>query len=964
MRSLRLLLGLAFAGLVPFARAELPSRPRFDHELSDLAADARVRFGRLPNGVHYAVMANHEPRQRASIRLLVLAGSAQETEDQLGLAHFVEHMAFNGTTHYAPGTLIEYFQRLGMSFGGDTNANTTLERTVYLLELPNTEKKTLEEAWTVIGDYARGELIQPTEVDSERRIILSEKRDRDSVEYRRQVALEEFMFGQTLIAKRLPIGTAEVISNAKPSVLRAYYDTWYRPDRMAVVAVGDFDAAAVEAQIKERFATLKAADIPEPKDPALGEIPELKTDRALYRHEPEAGATSVMVYSVTPYAREIDSRALRRKYLPRTLALQMLNRRLSILSRKPDAPFIDGGAQVDETLDFCRVAGFQFSCKPENWAAALRVGETELRRALEHGFAPAELKEAVSNYRHSLEESVKTAPTRHSDALADHLVDSMLEGYVFTTPEESLAAVKDALETVKAEDCMKSLREAFPAAGRYIAVVGNVEIAPKPSDEKSPPKSAATPEEQILAVYREAATASVDASSAIADEPFAYTDFGPAGTVEKRQHVDDLDVDLLTLSNGVKLNLKKTDFEANRVHFSVRIGAGKLTEPADKPGLGMFSAATFISGGLGKHSIDDIIRLAAGRTVGLGFDAGADALVVSATTNREDLLFQLQLIAAYLTDAGYRPEALETARKNFEPVYRELEHTPSGPIQLKVMRDLASGDPRFGVPAKEALMARTLEESKAWLEPQLKHGAIEIALVGDLDPDAAIKAVAQTLGALPKRDPKPTLEAAHRVKIPAEPFAREYTVQTEIPRGLVALYWPSTDARDVHRDRRARMLADVFTDRLRVEIREKLGDAYSPSAFHSADDVYWDYGWFGSYIDASPDKLELIRDSVVKIAADLAEHGVTTEELERARQPVLTALRQSARTNGYWLHAVLQAAQENPKRLEWSRDRYADNEAISKADLDAIAKQCLGASRVFRVIVRPAANTPAAAAGK
>jgi len=954
--SFLLVLGLLLVSFRP-ASAELPTRPRFAQEASDLRPDARVHFGQLPNGLHYAILANHEPRQRASFRLLVLSGSAQETDEQQGLAHFVEHMAFNGSTHYPPGTLIEFFQRMGMNFGGDTNANTTFSRTLYLLELPNTEAKTLTEACRVFTDYARGELILPKEVDRERGVILSEKRDRDSVEYRRDVALEEFFLGNTLIPKREPIGTTEVITQTGADRLRAYYDTWYRPERMAIVAVGDFDPASVEAEIKSSFAELKSAT-PEPHDPSLGEIQALKKDRVLYRHEAEGAETQVMAYSVAPYSHEMDTREHRLKYLPRDLALSMLNRRFAILARRADAPFIQGGAGIEEVLDFYRLAGFQLTCKPEQWSAALTVGETELRRALEHGFAPAELTEAVSNLRHDLEESVKADPTRRSQALADHLVDSLIDDYVFTSPQDELDLFKPALEKVTVEECKAALREAFPAStGRYVAVVGNAKIeppAPETAKEAKADPAPAKPEEQILAVYRAAATAPVAPPPRTDNSAFAYTDFGAPAKVVEKKHVDDLDLDLLTLSNGVRLNLKKTDFEANRIYVHIRIGTGELSLPKDKPGLATLANETFIRGGIGKHTIDDLIRLAAGKTVGLGFQAGSDALVLSGVTNRDDLVFQLQLLSAYLVDAAYRPESLETAHKSFEPLYQRLEHTPDGPLELQVTRDLASGDPRFGLVPKSDLFARTLDEVRDWIQPQFQDGAMEVAVVGDIDPASVVEAVQKTLGALPKRGPKPRMEAERVVHRPKEPFTREFTVETEIPHGLVALFWPSTDASDAHRERRARLLSDVFADRLRVEIRQKLGDAYSPSAYHSADEIFKGYGWYVGMVEVDPAKTQMIMDAVLRIGADLAEKGVTDEELERAKKPILTALRESVRTNSYWLESVLQSAQELPRHLDWCRDRETDNQAISKADLDQLAREHLAPGGAFRVIIRPA----------
>ena len=236
----------------------LTAAPGFTHATSDLPADPAARFGQLPNGVRYVVYPNKEPQGRASLRLLVLAGSLHENENQRGVAHFLEHMAFNGSTHYAPGTLVEFFQRMGMSFGGDTNASTSFDQTIYLLELPHTDPATLGEGLRVFGDYAGGLLLLDKEIDQERGIILSEKRTRDNVGFRTFVEGFNFMLGDTLLPKRIPIGLPEVIEKAPRARFTEFWDTWYRPEKMAVVAVGDFDAAAVEQQIIATFTPLTA----------------------------------------------------------------------------------------------------------------------------------------------------------------------------------------------------------------------------------------------------------------------------------------------------------------------------------------------------------------------------------------------------------------------------------------------------------------------------------------------------------------------------------------------------------------------------------------------------------------------------------------------------------------------------------------------------------------------------------
>ncbi len=941
-RAVSLLFALLFVSAALAAQAA-----DFAHQTSDLPADPAITWGKLPNGLRYALLHNPEPRGRVSARLAVKVGSVYETDDQRGVAHFLEHMAFNGSRHFPAANVIEFFQRLGMNFGGDTNASTGFDRTIYQLELPDTKVATLRESLTFFADVADGLLLDPAEIDKERGIILSEKRARDSVGLRTFVAELEFLVPTTRFPQRLPIGTEEVIRAAGRDRFTAFYNTWYRPDRMVLVIVGDVDPAAVEPLVRELFAPLAARGPAQP-EPALGAVPAAATVDAGLHTELEAGSTNVALETVTPYAFEPDTAANRLKYLPRTLALRMLNRRLSILAKKEGAPFLSGMVGVTEQYDLFRNASIELNCRPDQWPAALAVAEQELRRALEHGFQPEELAESVAEMRNNLEQAVRTAATRRSNGLADDITGDLIDDAVSTHPLAEQALYTPALQTITPAACASALRTAWSETnGRKIFVAGNVSI----------PDAAPA----IAAAYAASTKVAVAAPPKTESAAFAYTDFGPAGKVAGQTAVDDLGATLIQFANGVRLNLKPTDFEAGRIRVSVRVGGGTLTMPKGQPGLSLLANVAFTAGGLGKHSVDDLQRLLAGKTVGLSFGAQGDAFSFGGATNRADLLLQLQLFCAFLTDPGYRPESIRQVHKAAEQLYLRLAHTADGPLQLEVAGLLAGGDPRFGLPPQEVMLSRNLDELKAWLAPQFAHSPIEIAIVGDFDPAATTAAVASTFGALPKREPKPAYTEARQVTALTAPLTKQYSVPTEIPKALIRLYWPATDNRDVKLSRRLRLLSDVFADRLRVEIREKLGGTYSPNTAADLSDTYPGYGWLIADATVAPAETRAIADAIKTVAAALHDGGVTEEELVRAKQPVLTALRESARTNPYWLGSVLAAAQEYPERLDWSRTRYSDNESVTTAELSALAKQYLDPAKVSEFIIVPAVTPPPAA---
>jgi zinc protease len=929
-----------FLLVVAVLRAATP----FPQEGSDLKPDPAARFGTLPNGLRYVVRANAEPKHRASLRLLVEAGSRHETPEQLGLAHFLEHMAFNGSEQFAPGTLIGVFQRMGMNFGGDTNASTSFDRTLYLLELPDTAEATLGEGLRVFHDYAGGLLLKSDQIDRERGVVLSEKRTRDSVGYRTSMAMQRFLLAGTRVPERPPIGVTEVLNRAQREQFVQFYNQWYRPELMSVIVVGDVDPEAVEKQIVAAFTPL-AARSPAVAAPDLGQVTPTEGVRAFHYPEPEATATTVRIALVTPYRREPDTAARRQQQVPRSLAYAMLSRRLSLLAKQQEATFSAGGASSVIGHDLFRESSIVLTCKADQWSAAVGTAEQELRRALEHGFTADELKEAVTDRQSGLRGAVRAAPTRRSAQLAEGIALSLLHRTVFTSPETDVEVLKPALDKVTVADCLAALRADWAGKGRNVLVTGNAKI------EGDAPSA-------ILAAYGESTAVAVTAPEARADVPWAYTNFGPPGKVAHREYLADLDVTLVTFENGVRVNLKKTDFSANRVSVNLSVGVGRLTEPSTQPGLGIYAARTQLGGGLGKHSADELRRVLAGRNSPTTFTVGGDILTWSSSATRGGIGVKCQVLAAYLTDPGYRPEGARQARKGIDETYLGFEHTVAGPLSLEVAHLLAGGDHRFGFPPKAQLLARTTDEVKAWIGPQLAHGAVELAFVGDLDVEATIVAVGRTLGALPKRDERPALDDLHRVAFPAQPIDRRYTVATEIPKGTVSLYWPTTDGRDARRALRLRLLADILTERLRVKVREELGDAYSPRAGSYASDVYPNYGYISSTITVDPSKAEKVGDVVVALADKLAHEAITADDLERAKKPALTSVRDAERKNAYWIQ-VLARAQERPELLERARTREADVTSITAEELSVLAKQYLGAARVSRVIVVPATK-PAA----
>ncbi|WOO42100.1 M16 family metallopeptidase [Rubellicoccus peritrichatus] len=912
---------------------------QFAHESSDLPADDTVVWGVLDNGVRYAVMPNNEPPDRVSLRLFVDAGSLMETDAQAGLAHFLEHMAFNGSENYPPGELVEYLQRLGMGFGAHTNAHTGFDETVYKLELPKNDESMLREGLQVMRDYAGGLLLLQSEIDRERGVILSEKRSRDSAHYRTIEAWFDFLFPYSLVSQRLPIGEVDVIENAPRSEFVAFYNDWYTTDRMAVVATGAVEPEAMVELIKSYFTDLPTNPVPK-ADPDLGTIPERGVIAKLHS-EPESPATTISIMAMSQYKDRPDNRANRIEDLEAAIANRIVSRRLDILSKEENAPFSEGSAASFDFLKYVDVAEVELTTTPENWEKALSVGEQQLRKALQYGFTDAELAEAKANLLQGYQQAVREAPTRRSVGLSSSLVSSISDERVFTSPEEDLKIAEEAMGKLTTKQVLKAFRESWSANDRILFVSGNLEL--ENADAK------------IAEAFAKSATVEVTPPEAQETAPFGYTDFGSAGKVAKESFAEDLGIHQVEFENGLHFNFKQTDYEAGQVVVTVRFGGGDLAMPKDLDGIAMFAGATFIQGGLEKHSFDEIQRITAGRVVGVSFSVGSESFYLAGGTNADDLELQLQLLAAYLTAPGYRPEAARLAKKEFEQMYIQLDHTAEGVYRDKVRRFLAGGSYRFGFPAQDILMSRTLDEVKAWLEEPLNKSYLEISIVGDVTYDQAKKYVASTFGALGKRaaEPKAYPEARASVKFPAGPIEKTWSYETQIPRAIAAVFWPTADFWDIDRTRTLNLLAAIFRDRLRKEVREKLGEGYSPYAVSSPSETYDDYGYLMALNFSDPEKASDVGKIIGGIGEKLAAGNISSDELERSVKPMMNQVEVLRRDNSYWLNRVLSGLSIHEEQFDYARSLPTAYAEITLETLNNYAKEYIGSGKQVTVVVLP-----------
>jgi zinc protease len=904
---------------------------------SDIPPDARLHFGQLANGLRHVTMKHAEPPGRVSIRLYVHAGSLMEKDNQRGLAHFLEHMAFNGTSHFKGTEIVEFLQRLGMAFGPDINAHTSFDETVYKLDLPDVKEETIDQGLTIMRDWADGMLLDPEEIDRERGVIMKEKLGRDSIRFRLMEAELDFLFPDSLIPKRMPIGVEDVIEKAPQERFKNFYQTFYRPDRMVLVVVGDIDRPAIETKVKALFADMKPAN-QAAVEPALGKLTNTGI-RARVEIEPEASAVGVSVTALQPFASKPDNEANRIAEFPLRLANAMINRRFSILAKKPDAPFTSGGAYSGDFFKFADMSNVELSCQPEQWVGTLGTVDKEVRRAVQHGFTEAELKEAKAELLNAYERAVETYSTEKAPTIANAIVSSFGDKAVFSSPQDDLRIASKAMETITVNACQEAFKKQWGGEAIHIMVSGNLKDSPT-SDQVT---------QTFLASRQESVAAPVEE----AEQAFAYREIGPPGQVKDRKVVEDLGITQLSFANGVTVNLKPTDFEDNTIRLTGIFGAGKLSQPKEKPGIDLLTQYTFDAAGLEKHSADDLQRLFAGKNVSVSFSIDEGHFELSGKTTPEDLLDQLQLMCAYLTAPGYRKEAEQRIRKMYPMIAKQITSTPNGVMQAKVDRFVHGGDTRFGMPEIADIEKLTLADVKQWIDEPLKNAPLEFSMVGEFEPSEVIPMLQSTFGALPTRTATPEVaEADRRVSFPTGDSKKLFPYESKLGKSMVLVYWPTTDRpSDITKARRLSVVANVLADRLRSKIREELGEAYSPGAHNVGSDTFPGYGTLFAMSPGSTEKAQLVADRIVELGTALSEKGTDADEFTRSLKPILTSLKEQTRNNRYWLSSVLSQCQKHPERLDWARNMTSDFESITVDDINALAKEYLAKGKSTQVLI-------------
>ncbi|WP_404423510.1 M16 family metallopeptidase [Nibricoccus sp. IMCC34717] len=930
----------AFALVAAAAAAFAEPAPSPWPELrSDIERDPTVISGTLDNGFRYVIRRNGEPKGRVSLRLIVAAGSLHERDDERGLAHFVEHLAFRGTRDFPGEALANMLQREGFAFGPDNTAFTLYDHTIYHLEMPRNDEETLRKALLVFREYSSNLTFDPVLIEKERGVILSEKAMRDTADYRNSQRHTEVLFPGSLPARRSPIGTEDVIRTCTRDTLVGFYDAWYRPERLALVAIGDVDPALVKAVASELFSSLTARAPARPEPAGLKPTEAAKPSTQVFKDSGNIGA-SIAFQRPFPVPEAIETHEKRIADCARSIAFNAFIRRMQRLARTSGDAFVAPTLFVQDSVPGWQNAWFSASARLDQWQNLLRTMEQEHRRALLFGFTPEEIDLARRQMLESLDAGVRTASTRDSRELAGRAVNAILYGFPLVSPETLRDELVDGIVALTPEACHRVFTETWAEGAVHVTLGG--------------PDALNAGADDINAVLVKSREQTVQQPTPSPLPPFAYETFGKAGEIVAHQVIEDLDVHLAQFSNGVRLNFKATDFDHDSVGICIRLaGGGKLSLKKKQAGLDWFASWAFVPGGLGKHTPDELNDILVGRSLSGWFHVGNDCFMLTARCARRDLQMMMKVLCAHLVDPGYRPESIQHAKASFGSNLASLVASPGGPLRVSMAQLLFNDDPRFATPVQENYGPDDLRDLRKWLTPWFAKAPLEVAIVGDTRWEEVSGIVARTLGALGKRDTKP---ASAKVPSFAKPSGQPAYFQAHptLNQAAIAVVFPTPSFTGVHTTRRAHLLARVLEERVRLSLREDLGSAYALDASFVEDSGLPGLNHLAIYAEVDMNRVGDVRRRLSEEFRNLLRDGIDPDDFARAKAPMVRNYHDEMRTNQYWLFTVLSEAQTDPEKIPAVRSRLADVESITLAELNELLRAGVQLNRAFEFVSVPA----------
>lgn len=903
-----------------------------------IPVDPQITVGQLPNGLRYYVRANKKPEKRAELRLAVKAGSVLEDDDQQGLAHFVEHMAFNGTQHFPKNEIVSFIESLGMRFGADLNAYTSFDETVYMLQVPTDKPDVMDKALLVLEDWAHNVSFDPVEIDKERGVVMEEWRLRRGAGARITDKLFPIILKDSRYADRIPIGKTEVIQNFKPETLTKFYADWYRPDLMAVAAVGDFDKSAVENLIKAHFSPIPKPSTPRPRPTYdvpdhAGAVYAITTDK-------EMTSTTVGIENILP-ARQQGSVGVYRQEIVDRLFSGMLSARFSEIAQKPDAPFL--GAGVGRGPFIARTkeeAQLSARVKDDGIERGLDAMLSEVERVTRFGFTATELDRQKQNMLRTYERLVTEDQNRQSNSRADEYVRNFLTDETLPGAEMEQALHQRFLPQINLEEINGLAKEWFTDRNRLVVVTAPDKPGIVIPDEQKLAAVIKTAPDKDLKPYVD----TIASEALLASLP-------TPGSLVKTTTKDALGITEWELSNGVKVVLKPTTFREDEVVFRAT-SPGGTSLVSDKDYIPASTAVQVLSaGGLGQFNAIDLRKVLTGKVASAGAFIGELEEGLTGSGSRKDLETMFQLIYLRFTQPRADATAFSVQTTQAKIALANQTAAPGYAFAEALTTIMGQNHPRRRLPTAAQVDEWNLDKSLAFYKDRFADASdFTFVFVGSFDLATMKPLVERYLGGLPSIHRQETWKDVG-ARLPAGVIEKRVEKGIE-PKSQATLVFSGPFEYDPAHRTAMRAMAQILQTRLLETIRKDLGGTYSITAGPSMSKIPNPEYTLAIQFSCDPQRTSGLIKRVLEEIEKFKSGGPTEKQLNDEKEALQREFETNSKQNGYLLTQIAGKYQYGEDVAGvWNAPE--DYKKLAAATIQEAAKTYLNPNNVVTVTLFP-----------
>ncbi|WP_179316990.1 M16 family metallopeptidase [Winogradskyella undariae] len=906
------------------------SKTQLKYNPSDpIPTDPNVKTGVLKNGLTYYIQNNPKPENKVELRLVINAGSILEDEDQLGLAHFMEHMSFNGTKNFEKNELVDYLQSIGVKFGAHLNAYTSFDETVYILPIPSDDPEKLEKGFQIIEDWAHNALLTDEEIDNERGVVLEEYRlGKGADERMMQEYLPKMMYG-SMYAERLPIGTKENLETFKYESLKRFYKDWYRPDLMAVIAVGDIDVATLEEKIKSHFSHIKNPKNPKPR-PSF-DLPNHSETFIAIESDKEAPFANVQLMFKDKVNSKPDlTYADNRKSMVENLFSQMINNRLDEIRNGENPPFVYGYSYYGGTYARTKNAFQSFAMtSPTGQLDALKTLLVENERVRQHGFFEGEFNRAKKDLIANMERAYKDRDKMESNRIVGRYINNFLEQSPMPSMDWRFDFMNSQLPTITLEEVNALIKSYIKEDNRVVILTGPEKEDLEPVKEAQVTELLDTVKSMDLKPYEDKAVA----SSLITNAP-------TKGSIKDYKTDETLGTTTLTLSNGATVTYKKTDFKNDEILFDAfSYGGTSLYSVED------YKATSNANGGLTEAGVNgfnkvELSKMMSGKIAYVRPSIGTYSEGISGSTTPKDLETLFQLTHLYFTALNKDEKAFKSFAEKQKAFLGNLLSNPQYYFQDKMSEFMYGKSPRYsGFPTAEDMDNADYDLAyKKYQERFADAGDFHFYFVGNINEEKLVELCETYLASLPSTNSKETYNVTDFR--PLTGSHQKIIEKGEDPKSSVRMTYHGPTDYDEKEAHALKSLAEVLTIKLVEKLREEEGGVYGAGAGASISNMPYPWYRFTISFPCGPENVDKLIAATLKEVDLLIKEGPTDKDLEKVKKAQILDYKEDLKTNRFWLSQLKNADYLKKDAEDILKFEDAVN-SLTVEDLHSVAKKYL-----------------------